>query len=129
MVLGDLLTLGASDQGWCCITTTVPLVPQDHLGSWLWCTGLLREDPPTLLVYNLHVSDMDAGGWGAKRNACLQALLEEATQLLGLGQAARRIFTVHGDEVHSVHELQDLQELVITTGAPFSHLAKRWVPR
>lgn len=44
---------------------------------------------------------------------------------LMVAQAARRLFTVHGEEINSVHELSDLQELIVTAGESFSALARR----
>jgi len=70
--------------------------------------GLIEDQPPSTLVYTL------------------SALLEDAYQLLGLAKAARRIFTVTGEEISSVHQLANMMELVVTTGANFSPYAARW---
>lgn len=46
-------------------------------------------------------------------------LLEEATKVLKFPHAARRIFTLDGDELMSVDEIEDEMELVISLGENF----------
>jgi len=56
----------------------------------------------------------------------IPSLLEDAGRVLGLKQAARRIFTTVGHEVSHIDEIEDGSEMVITSGENFSALAQRW---
>lgn len=101
-------------------------------GRWTASTGVLPEEWSTASTKRprvvLHKNDGLLHSEGAPTTLVytLQALLEEAAEMLNLRKAARRIFTMDGEEVGSIREIYDMQELVISTGDKFSELCRRW---